>query len=87
MYMTLDSFIRENDKEGKIKNAISSCIMENMTKEVALNTLANDLQKRLFDFIYKSSDLDIDDGSNVERDFKDAILEILKEYFKETSHE
>lgn len=73
MYVTLDSFIRENDKEGKIKNAISSCIIKNITKEVALDTLASDLQKRLYDFIFVSSDLDIDDGSNVERGFKNAI--------------
>ena len=86
MYVTLDSFIRENDKEGKIKNAIASCITKNITKEVALDTLANDLQKRLYDFIFVifvSSDLDIDDGSNIERDFKNAILEILNEYFED----
>lgn len=81
MYHTLDSFIRENDKENKVKKAIVECLTENMTKEVALDTLANDLQKRLYDYIWSSDDLDIDDGSNVQRDFIKEIKRILSEYF------
>ena len=82
MYYTLDGFIRENDKEGKVKKAIVDCLTENMTKEVALDTLANDLQKRLYGYIWSSDDLDIDDGSNVQRDFIKEIRNILAEYFE-----
>lgn len=78
---SIDEFIRKNDTNNKIKNAIADCLVENMTKEVALDILANDLQKRLYDFIYDSEELDIDDGSNVQRDFVKAIKEILQEYF------
>ena len=53
-----------------------------MTKEVALDILANDLQKRLYDYIWSSDDLDIDDGSNVQRDFIKEIRNILGEYFE-----
>lgn len=81
MYHTLDGFIRENDKENKVKKAIVDCLTENMTKEVALDILANDLQKRLYDYIWSSDDLDIDDGSNVQRDFIKEIRNILGEYF------
>lgn len=78
---SIDEFIRKNDTENKVKNAIADCLVKNMTKEVALDVLANDLQKRLYDFIYDSEELDIDDGSNVQRDFVKAIREILEEYF------
>ena len=81
MYHTLDGFIRENDKENKVKKAIIECLTENMTKEVALDILANDLQKRLYDYIWHSDDLYIDDGSNVQRDFIKEIKRILGEYF------
>ena len=66
---TIDEFIRKNDIENNVKRAIANCLTENITKEVALDVLANDLQVRLSDFIYDSEDLDIDDGSNVRRDF------------------
>ena len=52
-----------------------------MTKEVALDILADDIQKRLYDFIWSSDEIDIDDGSNVRRDFVKAIKNILTEYF------
>lgn len=81
MYLPLDEFIRKNDTDGKIKKAIGDCITENMTKEIALDILANDLQIRLYDFIFHSEELDIDDGSNVQRDFIRAIRDILSEYF------
>lgn len=54
---SIDEFIRKNDTNNKIKNAIADCLVENMTKEVALDILANDLQKRLYDFIYDSEEL------------------------------
>ena len=78
---TIDEFIRKNDTENNVKKAIANCLTENITKEVALDVLANDLQVRLYDFIYDSEDLDIDDGSNVRRDFIKAIKDILTEYF------
>lgn len=78
---TIDEFIRKNDIENNVKRAIANCLTENITKEVALDVLANDLQVRLYDFIYDSEDLDIDDGSNVRRDFIKAIKDILTEYF------
>lgn len=81
MYLSLDEFIRKNDKDGKVKDAISNCLINNMTKDVALDILSNDLQERLYDFIYDSEELDIDDGSNIRRDFTNAIKDILKEYF------
>lgn len=82
MYYSLDEFVRKNDKEEKIKNAIANCLIENMTKEVALDILADDIQKRLYDFIWSSDELDIDDGSNIRRDFVKAIKNILEEYFE-----
>lgn len=81
MYLSLDEFVRKNDTDGKIKKAIGDCITENMTKEIALDILANDLQIRLYDFIFNSEELDIDDGSNVQRAFIRAIRDILSEYF------
>ena len=78
---SLDRFIRENDTDGKVKEAIVNCLVENMTKEIALETLANDLQKRLYDFIFDSETMDIDSGGNVERAFTATILTILEEYF------
>lgn len=81
MYYSLDEFVRKNDKEGKVKNAIANCLIENMTKEVALDILSDDIQKRLYDFIWSSDELDIDDGSNIRRDFVKAIKSILEEYF------
>lgn len=78
---SLDSFIRENDTDNKVKKAIVDCITENMTKEIAIDTLAHDLQKRLYDFIDDNEDLWIDDGSNVRRDFTKTIVNILTEYF------
>ena len=81
MYYSLDNFIRENDTDNKVKKAIADCITENITKEIAIDTLAHDLQKRLYDFIDDSEDLWIDDGSNVQRDFTKTIINILTEYF------
>ena len=78
---SLDDFIRENDTENKVKKAVINCLVKNMTEDVAIDILSNDLQKRLYDFIYSSEELDIDDGSNVERDFKKTIKDILLEYF------
>ena len=79
---SLDKFIRKNDSDNKIKTAIADCITENMTKEIAIDTLAEDLQIRLYDFISDSEDLSIDDGSNIRRDFTNAIRNILLEYFR-----
>lgn len=77
---TLDGFIRQNDKENKVKEAIIKCFTENMTKQVALDTLANDIQERLYHFI-DSNELYIDDGNNIQRDFTKAIRDVLTEYF------
>lgn len=81
MYYSLDSFIREHDTEGNVKKAIAKCLTDNMSKELALDIVSQDLQVRLYDFIYHDDDLDIDDGSNVKRDFTKAIKDILSEYF------
>ena len=81
MMYSLDKFIRENDTDGKVKESIASCLVKNMTKGIALDTLASDLQKRLYDFIFDSETMDIDSGSNVERAFTTTILTILEEYF------
>lgn len=78
---TLDRFIRENDTENEVKKAIINCLVENMNKEIAIDALSNDLQERLYDFIYVSEELDIDDGSNIKRAFTDTIKDILTEYF------
>lgn len=77
----IDTFIRKYDKENKVKKSIVDCLTENMTKEVALDVISSDLQKRLYDFIWDSEDLDIDDGSNVRIGFTKAIKDILSEYF------
>lgn len=79
---SLDEFIRENDTEGKVKKAIIDCLVKKMKKEEAINILSHDLQKQLYDFIYVSEELSIDNGSNVERDFTKTIKDILTEYFK-----
>ena len=74
MYYSLDNFIRENDTDNKVKKAIADCITENMTKEIAIDTLVNDLSKRLEGYLF-------DDGSNVLRDFERDIKNILTGYF------
>lgn len=79
--ITLDSFIRDYDVDNTVKQAVADCICKNITEPVAIDVLAADLQKRLYKFIWVNDDLDIDDGSNVERDFKKEIENILKEYF------
>ena len=71
---SLDSFIRENDTDNKVKKAIADCITENMTKEIAIDTLVNDLSKRLEGYLF-------DDGSNLLRGFERDIKNILTEYF------
>lgn len=79
---SLDDFIRKNDANNKIKMAIADCISENITKEIAIDVLAEDLQTRLYEFIDGSETLSIDDGSNIRRDFTNSIRSILLEYFK-----
>ena len=81
MYYDLGRFIQRHDTDGNIKKAIANCISENMTKEISLDLLSNDLQKTLYSFIWENENLDIDDGSNVERDFTQAIKDVLLEYF------
>ena len=49
---SLDDFIRENDTEDKVKKAVIDLLVKNMTEEVAIEILSNDLHKRLYDFIY-----------------------------------
>lgn len=81
MYCTVSEFIQANDKENKVKKAIADCITENMTKEIALDVLSEDIQKRLYDFISYDEELDIDNGDNTKRIFTKAIRDILSEYF------
>lgn len=83
MYYDLVSFIQKHDTEGNIRKSIANCISENMTKEISLDLLSNDLQKKLYSFIWDNENLDIDDGSNVERDFTQAIKDVLLEYFND----
>ena len=71
---SLDSFIRENDTDNKVKKAIADCIIENMTKEIAIDTLVNDLSNRLEGYLF-------DNGSNVLRGFERDIKNVLTEYF------
>lgn len=78
---SLDEFIRKNDTDNTVKKAIAKCLTENMDKEVAMDILAHDLQKRLYNFIFDTEELSIDDGSNVQRDFIKTIKDILSEYF------
>jgi hypothetical protein len=78
----IDEVIREYDTDGVIKKSICEAISKNMTNELAIESLASDLQVRLYGYIFASDALSIDDGTNVERDFREAIKEILKEYFK-----
>jgi len=81
MYYDLGRFVQKHDTDGHIKKAIANCISENMTQEISLDLLSNDLQKTLYSFIWENENLDIDDGSNVERDFTQAIKDVLLEYF------
>ena len=78
---SIDEFIRKYDTDGKVKNAIAECIAENMTKKIAIDVLANDLQVRLYNFIDGTENLEIDDGDNVQRDFIKSIKDALSEYF------
>lgn len=82
MYHSLADFIRNHDTNGTVKKSIADCICKNMSRDVALDTLAEHLQKDLYDYISDSEDLDIDDGSNVRRDFTKTIRNILAEYFE-----
>ena len=63
----------ENANLSKMKD-VRMAIIENMTKEIAIDILSQDLSKRLEDYLF-------DDGSNVQRDFTKAIENILTEYF------
>lgn len=78
---TLDGFIRENDTENEVKKAVVNCLVKNMTKEIAIDVLSNDLKERLYGYIYDSEEISIDGGSNVERAFTETIRDILAEYF------
>ena len=80
MYSLVD-YIREFDGDNMVKKSISNCIANNMNKNIALELLSQDLQERMYEFIWDNDDLDIDDGSNVKRDFKKAIVAVLSEYF------
>mgnify|MGYP000898524919 CR=1 FL=1 len=77
----LSNVIQEYDTENVIKKAICETVTKNLTKEVSLDALADDLQERLYDYIDESDDLNIDDGSNVRVDFTNEIKRILNEYF------
>ena len=77
----VDEVIRDYDTEGIIRKSICEAVSRNMTKELAIDSLATDLQKRMYDFIFFSDDMSIDDGSNVERGFREAVKTILLEYF------
>ena len=79
MRYDLGRFIEKHDTDGSIKESIANCISENMTKEISLDLLSNDLQETLYSFIWENENLDIDDGSNVERDFTQAIKDVVKE--------
>ena len=72
--LSIDEFIKLYDKDNKVKFAIIECLSENMTKEVALDILTNDLRKHLYKFLY-------DTGSNIERDFINTIKDVLADYF------
>ncbi|WP_143322728.1 hypothetical protein [Clostridium sp. HBUAS56010] len=79
---TLTDFIKDFDNDNKVKKSISNCITQNMNKDIALEVLSQDLEEKLYEWIEYNDDLDIDDGSNVRRDFKKAIVDILSEYFE-----
>lgn len=79
---SLYDFIRKNDTDDKIKMAIADCITKNISKEIAIDVLAENLQTKLYDFIDGSEMLSIDAGSNIRIDFTNAIKSILSEYFK-----
>lgn len=78
---TLVDFISQYDTDNTVKKAISNCICGNITKSVAIDALALDLQKRLYQYIWSNDDLSIDDGNNVEIGFREEIIDILTEYF------
>lgn len=80
---TLADFIRQYDIDNTIKKAISNCICRNITKSVVIDVLASDLQERLYQYIRNNNDLSIDDGSNIERGFRQEIIDILTEYFND----
>lgn len=84
---SLDEFIRAYDKDHTVRKAIAACLTENMTKEVAIETLANDLQRRLYRYIDYDENLSIDDGSNIARAFTKEIERILAEYFVEEKNQ
>lgn len=85
MYYDLGRFIQKHDTDGNIKKSIANCISENMTKEISLDLLSNDLQETLYGFIWENENLNIDDGSNVERDFTQTIKDVLLEYFNDSN--
>ena len=72
--LSIDDFIKLYDKDNKVKCAIIECLSKNMNKEIALDILTNDLEKHLHKFLY-------DEGSNVRRDFNNAIKDVLTDYF------
>jgi len=79
---SIGDFIDKYDSNFDIKRGIADELVNNTSVEFKIDLLANDLQKKLYDYIFESDDLDIDDGSNVERDFRNEIKRILEQYFK-----
>ena len=79
---SIGDFIEQYDSDYEIKHSIADNLINNTSKEFRIDLLVDDLQIKLYDYIFESEDLDIDDGSNVERDFRNEIKRILEQYFK-----
>lgn len=79
MYL-IKEFIQQYDKDGKITNAISECLTENMTTELALDTLTYDLQKHLSLYFCEKYAINMDETMCA--DLTNEIKHVLSTYFE-----
>lgn len=86
MSQSITEFICKHDTEHKVRNAIIDVLATNLTKDITLDIIAEDLQKHLYEYIDSNDDLEIDNGDNIRRDFTNEIKHILGKYF-DPSHQ
>lgn len=74
MYYSLESFIRQNDTDGIVKDAVKECIIRNLDKDISIDILADSIVNKIEGYLF-------DDGSNVIRDLTNDIKCTLNSYF------
>lgn len=81
MTYTINDFIKKHDRENTVHTAIANILTANINFDVAIDILAEDLQKHLYEYINTNDDMSIDDGSDIQRHFTNEIKHVLSQYF------